>query len=422
MKLFNVALAALIATPAFAGGLEFVKPEAVGISGSRLENIRSFTRREIDAGHVVGTVTIVARHGKIVHFSAEGRYGLDNDTPMDRNALFRLYSMTKPITTVAMMMLYEEGEFELGDPVARYLPEFENQKILKDGALVSPATPMTIEQLMTHTAGLSYGFYAGDPVDTAYQQAKLLDSENLREFIAKLADLPLRFEPGTRFHYSVATDVLGAMVERLSGVTLDEFFRTRIFIPLKMNDTFFNVPADKLQRLVTNHYWDTENNSLAVLPADQELPPTGVTLFAGGHGLISTAMDYMIFCEMIRNGGSYNGARILGPKTVQFMTMNHLTEKVRNEGAAEYPASHLYPGHSFGLGFSVITDPGQTQVISSKGAFSWGGAANTKFWIDSEEDLVAILMTQVMWSPWSDHTRYQMKIATYQALTELGAN
>jgi len=320
------------------------------------------------------------------------------------------------------MMLYEEGRFQLGDPVAKYLPELEDQKILRDGALVAPHSPMTIEQLMSHTAGLSYGFGTDNATDQAYRDADVWGSRNLEEFTARIASAPLRFEPGTRYYYSAATDVLGALVERLSGLTLEQFFLQRIFAPLGMHDTFFNVPADKLGRLATNQYWDAEAGRLAVVPAERNRPPTGVTLFSGGAGLISTALDYMVFCEMLRNGGSFDGVRILGPKTVQYMTINHLTDAVRNEGAAEYPASHLYPGQSFGLGFGVITDPGQSQVVSSAGEYSWGGAANTKFWIDPEEDLVAILMTQVLGSPWSDHTRYQMKIATYQALTELGSD
>jgi CubicO group peptidase (beta-lactamase class C family) len=407
------------AYPSLASELEIVEPESVGFSSERLDKINEFVRRDIDDGKLVGVVTMVARHGKIVHFESSGTYGLDNDRPISKDALFRIYSMTKPITTVAMMMLYEEGRFQLGDPVSKYLPEFENQKILKDGALVAPQSPMTVEQLMSHSAGLAYGFYDDNPVDLAYQDAGLDKSENLDDFIERLADIPLRYEPGSRYHYSVATDVLGAMVEKLSGMTLEAFFHERIFTPLGMNDTYFNVPDDKLERLASNHYWDAEAGRMAVIPAEMSRPVQGVTMFSGGAGLISTAMDYMIFCEMLRNGGSYNGARLLSPKTIQYMTINHLADEVRDNGAEEYPGSHLYPGQSFGLGFGVITDPGQSQVISSRGEYSWGGAANTKFWIDPEEDLVAILMTQFLGSPWSDPTRYQMKVATYQALTEL---
>jgi len=396
-----------------------VAPEDVGMSGDRLDEISTFVRREIEAGRLSGTVTMVARGGKVVHYESAGNYGVDDERPIDRDALFRIYSMTKPITTVAAMMLYEEGRFQLNEPVAKYLPEFERQKLYRDGELVDPPSPMTIEQLMSHSAGLSYGWDPESPVDRLYQEAALFESRDLDEFVEKLGALPLRFEPGSRYYYSVATDVLGALVERLSGMTLEDYFEKRIFEPLGMQNSYFNVPADKLDRLATLHYWDAENGRMGVVPAERVPPPVDVTLFSGGGGLISSAMDYMIFCEMLRRGGTYNGARILGPKTVQYMTIAQLSEEVRDNGAAEYPAMHLYPGQSFGLGFGVITDPGQSGVISSKGEFSWGGAANTKFWIDPEEDLVAILMTSFLGSPWSDETRYNMKIATYPALTEL---
>ena len=422
MKTIRCLLLTLISMPLFAAELEFADPESVGFSSERLGKINEFVRRDIDEGRLVGVVTMVARDGKIVHYESSGNYGLDNDKPIERDALFRIYSMTKPVTTVAMMMLYEEGRFQLGDPVSKHLPEFENQKILKDGELVDPQSPMTIQQLMSHSAGLAYGFYDDNPVDLAYQDAGISDSANLDEMIEKLAQIPLRFEPGSRYHYSIATDVLGAMVERLSGMNLEEFFDRRIFTPLGMDDTFFNVPDDKLDRVASNHYWDQESGSMAVMPAEASRPLQGVTMFWGGAGLLSTAMDYMIFCEMLRQGGSYNGVRILGPKTVQYMTISHLTDEVRNNGAAEYPGSHLYDGQSFGLGFGVFTDPGQAKVVTSMGEYSWGGAANTKFWIDPEEELVAILMTQFLGSPWSDPTRFQMKVATYQALTELNGD
>ena len=422
MRSIFVILVSIAMAPLATAELEFVEPEAVGFSGARLAKGMEFVRREIELGRLAGAVTMVARHGKIVHLHSAGTYGLDNERAMDKDALFRIYSMTKPITTVAAMMLYEEGRFQLGDPVSRYLKEFENQKILRNEKLVAPESPMTIEQLMTHSAGLTYGWANDHPTELAYQEAKLAESEDTDDFIYRLARLPLRFEPGTRYHYSVATDVIGALVERLSGMTLEKFFSERIFEPLGMGDTFFNVPEEKLDRLASNHYWDVEKKAMVVMPPAYSRPVTGLTLFSGGGGLISTAMDYMIFCEMLRRGGSYNGVRILGPKTVEYMTINHLTDKVRNNGADEYPASHLYPGQSFGLGFAVITDPGQSGVISSKGEYSWGGLANTKFWIDPQEGLVAILMSQFISSPWSDETRFNMKVATYQALTELNSN
>jgi len=410
----------LLATRLHAAEIDIVEPETVGFSSERLAKVTEFVEREIAAGNLVGTVTLVARHGQVVHFEATGRNGLDDERPMETNALFRIFSMTKPITTVAAIMLYEEGAFHLGDPVVKYLPELANMELYIDGEPVPPQSSMTIEQLMTHTAGLTNGWHIEHPVERAYRDAALHQSADLNAFIDKLATLPLRFEPGTRYHYSVATDVLGALVERLSGHTLEHFFQTRIFDPLEMHDTFFNVPDDKMPRMAGGHLWNAEQQAMGPMPAGLLPPPSGVTLFSGGGGLISTARDYWRFCEMLRRGGNLDGVRILGPKTVQAMTMARLTPEVRNNGATEYPASHLYPGQSFGLGAGVITDPAQAGVVSSRGEYSWGGIANTKFWIDPEEDLIVVFMTQVLGTPHSDRHRFDLKVATYQALTDLG--
>jgi len=399
-----------------------LNPEAVGFSSARLSKVSEFVDREILAGRLAGAVTMIARYGEIVHFESAGRYGLDDDRPLDKDALFRIFSMTKPITTVAAMILYEEGAFHLGEPVAKYLPALEGMSLLVDGQLVAPNNTMTIEQLMTHTAGLTNGWHVEHPVERAYRDAALQNSPDLDAFIQNLGTLPLRFEPGTRYHYSVATDVLGALVERLSGQTLEQFFHERIFEPLGMRDTYFNVPAEKAGRLARNHLWDAKSQQVVPMPDGLIPSPSGITLFSGGSGLISTAKDYWRFCEMLRRGGHLDGIRILGPKTVQAMTMARLTPEVRDNGATEYPASHLYPGQSYGLGFGVITDPAQSQVISSQGEYSWGGIANTKFWIDPEEDLVVILMAQVIGAPYSDRLRFDLKVATYQALSTLGAS
>ena len=420
--LLQLLLLSLLAARLHAADGNVVAPEGVGFSTDRLARVAEFVEREIAEGNLVGTVTLIARHGQIVHFEAAGRHGLEDDRPMETDALFRIFSMTKPITTVAAMILYEEGAFHLGDPVAKYLPELADMQLSIDGELVPPQRQMTIEHLMTHTAGLTNGWHPEDPVERAYRDAALRQSPDLKSFLEKLATLPLRFEPGTRYHYSVATDVLGALVERLSGQTLEHFFQTRIFDPLEMHDTFFNVPDDKTPRMAGDHLWNGERQEMNPMPAGLLPPISGVTLFSGGAGLISTAHDYWRFCEMLRSGGSLDGARILGPKTVQAMTMARLTPEVRDNGAAEYPASHLYPGQSFGLGFGVITDPAQVGVISSKGEYSWGGVANTKFWIDPEEDLIVVFMTQVLGTPHSDRHRFDLKVATYQALTELGSS
>jgi CubicO group peptidase (beta-lactamase class C family) len=422
MNIRTLLLLSLMTMPLQAADVAVVNSEAVGFSSDRLGKISEFVDREIAAGNLVGAVTLVARHGQVVLFESAGRYGIEDNRPMDKDALFRIFSMTKPITTVAAMILYEEGAFHLGDPVAKYLPELKDMQLLIDGSLVPPQRQMTIEQLMTHTAGLTNGWHLEHPVERAYRDAALYQSADLDAFIDKLATLPLRFEPGTRYHYSVATDVLGALVERLSGQTLEQFFQARIFDPLDMHDSFFNVPESKVARLAGGHLWNAERQLMEPMPAGLLPPPSGVTLFSGGGGLISTARDYWRFCEMLRQGGSLDGVRILGPKTVQAMTMARLTPHVRNNGATEYPASHLYPGQSFGLGAGVITDPAQAQVISSKGEYSWGGIANTKFWIDPEEDLIVVFMSQVMGTPHSDRHRFDLKVATYQALTELGGS
>ena len=422
MNLRALLLLSLLAMPLQAADVAVVDPEAVGFSTERLGKITDFVEREVAEGNLVGAVTLVARHGQVVLFESAGRYGIADNRSMDKDALFRIFSMTKPITTVAAMILYEEGAFHLGEPVAKYLPELKDMRLLIDDSPVPPRRPMTIEQLMTHTAGLTNGWHLEHPVERAYRDAALYQSADLDAFIDKLATLPLRFEPGTRYHYSVATDVLGALVERLSGQTLEQFFQARIFDPLDMRDTFFNVPESKVARLAGGHLWNAERQLMEPMPAGLLPPPSGVTLFSGGGGLMSTARDYWRFCEMLRRGGELNGMRILGPKTVQAMTMARLTPEVRNNGATEYPASHLYPGQSFGLGAGVITDPAQSQVISSQGEYSWGGIANTKFWIDPEEDLIVVFMSQVMGTPHSDRHRFDLKVATYQALTQLGGS
>lgn len=399
--------------------LPIVKPEKVGVSTSRLERISNLARRYVEDGKFAGIVTMVSRHGKVIHYDAQGQYGLDNDTPVAADTLFRIFSMTKPVTAVAAMILYEEGKFQMSDPVSKYLPEFRDQKLQNGEELVDPQSPMTMRQLFTHTAGLTYGWTPDNPVDLLYRDAKLIESRDSDEFIAKLAQLPLRFEPGTRYHYSFATDVLGVVVERLSGQSLEVFFEERIFNPLAMTDTFFSVPPDKMHRLASVHYWDGEANEIKLVPQETQRNFQEVTFFSGGGGLVSTIGDYMRFCEMLRNGGSYNGARLLGPKTVQFMSSDQLSPEVRAVGRGEYPSLDFFPGQSMAMGFGVITNPGITPAISSKGELSWGGIAGTQFWIDPEEEIIGIAMVQLYRSPWP--LRFDFKVATYQALTEVNS-
>ncbi|MFT5609585.1 MAG: CubicO group peptidase (beta-lactamase class C family) [Arenicella sp.] len=411
-----------IGSVSFAADIKLSKAERVGMSSERLNKIDEMSKRYIKQGNYSGVVTLVARKGKVVHLSAHGDYGVDNATPMAPDTLFRIYSMTKPVTAIAALMLYEQGKFQMDDPVSKYLPEFEHQKLLirdekNTTMLVNPKSEMTMRQLFTHTAGLTYGTTLDNHVDQQYKDAKILESGSLSEFTKKLSELPLRFQPGTRYHYSVSLDLLGAVIERLSGMPLDQFFQTRIFQPLAMEDTFFEVPADKLSRLASDQYWDRDKNKIASVPSAKSRNFGKVSFFSGGGGLVSTAENYMRFCQMILNGGSYKGARLLGPRTIKFFGSDHLSDLVRAEGVGQYPSADLYSGQSMALGLGVVINPDAMPVMSSKGDLSWGGAAGTKFWIDREQELIGIAMVQLFQSPWP--LRFDMQVAVNQAITEL---
>jgi CubicO group peptidase (beta-lactamase class C family) len=415
----RIAFVLLIAFPAAAADLPTVPAEKVGMSTERLARITALARRYVDEGKLAGIVTMIARHGKIVHFETAGKQNLETDAPVTRDTLFRIYSMSKPITAVAAMILYEEGKFQLTDPVSKFLPELKDLKVLKDGEEKPAESEMNMQQLLTHTAGFSYTFSTSDPVDKRYRDDKLLSSKNLDEFIKKLATIPLRYEPGSRWHYSVAVDVTGAVIERISGQRFDRFLKERIFAPLKMEDTFFDVPESKLSRFGALYRWNTEERKLAVLPAAEYPIYRNTTFFSGGGGLVSTAMDYMRFAEMLRNGGKLEGVRILSPKTIELMTMDHLPAalKPRTSGESTTAGPGSSAGSGFGLGFGVITDVAKNGVVGSVGEYSWSGAAGTTFWVDPREEIVAVVMVQLMQSPWP--LRRELKVLTYQALTEL---
>ena len=417
-----LAIALLFLSTAYADELRRVKPEKVGMSSARLERLEVLNQRYVDEGKLAGVMTMVARHGKIVHLDAAGTYGVDNDKPLSEDTLFRIYSMTKPITSVALMMLYEEGAFQLSDPVSKFLPQFKNMQVWTKDHHEDADNPITMHHLLTHTAGLSYGVGGDNPVNQQYQEAKLLEAKDLDEFIDKLAKIPLHFEPGERWQYGVATDVLGAVAEKISGQDLAQFLKTRIFDPLGMDDTFFYVPADKLERFPTNHMWNPEESKLVPVADDAPLNNSyfGEMFYSGGGGLVSTIGDYMKFAEMLRNGGALGKTRILSPKTIEYMTSNHLAATTQVGVSGEAPTIDLqaaWRGIGFGLGFGIVTDPAKTGVISSPGAYFWGGYAGTVFWIDPEEELVGIGMLQLINSPWP--FRKEMMVATYQAIDEL---
>ena len=418
-----------LAGSAHAKDLPSSSPERQGVSSERLERVSELAERYVDEAKVPGIVNLVLRNGRMIHLEAHGTRGAGDDTPLREDDLFRIYSMTKPVTAVAAMQLYEQGKFHLSDPVTKFVPEFKDLKVLnEEGKLEDLERPMTMHQLLTHTAGLTYHFEAAtQEVDRQYVMSDLSASENLDVYVAKLAKIPLRYQPGSRWHYSVAVDVTGLIIERLSGQPLDEYFREHIFAPLKMQDTFFEVPEEKRDRLAANHFINPENGALvdfrfAPPPYNPRPGVAGsdffdVSLFAGGMGLVSTAMDYARFAEMVRNGGSLDGVRILSPKTVNFMVQDHLASSLGVTGSGENPAdAWSESGYGFGLGFGVITNPVAYGVVGSIGEYSWGGAAGTIFWVDPEEELVVVSLIQLMNSPWS--LRSDLKVATYQALNE----
>lgn len=415
--------------------LPATKAEKVGMSSDRLARMTALGDRYIENKQVAGMVNLVMRNGKVVHYQAHGAKGASDDRPLEKDDLFRIYSMTKPITAVAAMQLYEQGKFQLSDPVAKFVPELKDVKVLNaNGQLEDQDAPMTMHQLLTHTTGLSYGFAAQvDLVDQAYMRADIWAAKDLDEFAQRVAKLPLKFQPGREYHYSIAVDITGLVVQRLSGQPFDEYLRDNIFKPLGMHDTFFEVPKDKMSRFLPNHVINPQTGALmdvAMVPADNPMAMffkprpnvamndyESVGLFSGGGGLVSTAMDYARFAEMMRNGGSLAGTRILSPKTVDYMAQNHLKPSMRMGGIGEQPTTDgNTSGVGFGLGFGVITNPAYTGVIGSAGEFNWGGAAGTVFWIDPVEEIVVVSMIQLMGSPWP--LRSELQVATYQAITE----
>ncbi|MDA1073132.1 MAG: serine hydrolase [Proteobacteria bacterium] len=420
----------LVCATVHASEMPTVKPEKVGMSSERIQQVERMNQRYIDEGKIVGLVTAVARDGKIVYFNSAGNKGSEDPRPLAEDDLFRIYSMTKPITAVAAMQLYEQGKFQLTDPVSKFVPELANLTVMKDGVRTPAKTQMTMQQLLSHTAGFSYGFDANNPVDKLYIEADLWGSADLDDFASRLGQLPLMFEPGERWHYSVAVDVTGLVVQRLSGQRFDEYLSEHIFQPLGMVDTFFAVPDVKQSRFLPNHFLDPETKKpRSVAPqgsteAGAEIfancramcDYNDVTLFSGGGGLVSTAIDYLRFAEAMRNGGELDGARILSPKTVAYMATNHLPASVSGGGSGEQPTLVDQPltGFGFGLGFGLVTDTAASGVMGSVGEYYWGGAAGTVFWIDPVEQIVVVSMMQLM-GGWPSY-RPDLRVATYQAL------
>lgn len=398
-------------------------PEEVGFSPERLRRVNAWMEGYVSGGKLAGAITMLSRAGETFHFQPYGVLNIDDGAPIQRDTIFRIYSMTKPITSVAVMMLYEEGHFSLDDPVGKFIPPLARMKVY-DGLgetgmrLVEQERPITIRHLLTHTSGLSYGFHHDSPVEDMYRAADITDPDSdLAEMADKLGKLPLVSQPGDKWRYSNATDVLGYLVEVVSGMPFDEFLRDRIIAPLGMKDTAFYLTEDKLDRLASVYAPAQNGGGIALL--DNSLinrVQRPHTLFSGGGGLVSTASDYMRFCRMLLNGGALDDARLLAPKTVEMMRSDHLADDLK-PFAVRKSTSGDTKGCGFGLGFRVVTDIARHGIIGSNGIYSWGGAASTVFWIDPAEDLIAILLTQFMPSSYYP-LRREFQVAAYQAMVE----
>jgi len=405
-------LLVLLTTAAGAADLPTAKPESVGMSSQRLGKLKSEMQALVDRNQLPGVVTMVAKDGKVVEFDVAGKRDVESGAPLQKDSIFRIYSMSKPITGVAMMMLFEEGKWQLNDPVSKHIPEFANLKVAKvnpqSGAVtqVAPDHPMTMRELMSHSGGLTYGVFGSTPVDKMYTDVNVLDRDaTLQAMIDKLGKIPLLHQPGERWHYSVSVDVQGYLVEKLSGQPFAEFLKQRIFDPLGMKDTAFYVPADKLNRFVSFYTYDKDRKYVAHPGIPDFSKPPGAP--SGGGGLVSTAMDYMRFCQMLLNGGELDGHRLLSPLSVQLMRSNVLPVSARTMG----------PGTGFGLDFAVVEDPVAAGGYGGEGTFYWGGYAGTWFWIDPVYNMIVVGMIQIR-GDGSPDVRGLSRNLTYQAIVK----
>jgi len=400
-----------------------VKPETVGFSSQRLERLHALMQAAVDQKHLSGVVTILARHGKVVDYRTYGQRDMASGALMTKDTIFRDYSMTKPVTGVAMMILYEQGKWLPSDPISKYIPEFAHLKVFKgvdaDGKmiLVAPDHAPTMRELMTHTAGFSYG-NGKTPADAMYGDLHVRQSKNLQEMIERLAKIPLLYQPGKGWVYSMSMDIEGYIVEKLSGQPLAEFMRDQLFKPLGMRDAGFYVPAEKQTRFAALY----ENSAEGKLIPDTTngggmgdflTPPT---MPSGGGGLTSTAEDYYRFAQMLANGGELSGARILAPSTVHLMASNHVPAELLT-GEYSIGLQVLRPGFGYGYNCAVVFDPPEANLPEGKGTFFWDGAAGTWFWVDPTNDIVFVGMIQRMHGG-SPNVQYLSRSAVYQALVD----
>ncbi|WP_243788825.1 serine hydrolase [Saccharopolyspora gloriosae] len=398
-------------------------PVQAGFDPERLQRIDRHFASYVTDGKLPGWQVLIARRGRIAHLSSHGHRDVATAAPIENDTIFRIYSMTKPITSVAAMMLYEEGAFELTDPVSTLIPSFADQRVYTGGPAKAPQTrpatePVRIWHLLTHTAGLTYGFNRIHPVDELYRRTGYdygTPDQDLAAVCDDYASMPLLFEPGSSWNYGVSTDVLGRVVEVASGMGLDEFFRTRIFEPLGMTDTGFGVAPQDKDRLASLYLADAAGN--ATVPRNS--PPDGAPrALSGGGGLVSTAYDYHRFTGMLLGGGALDGVRLLSDRTLRYMGRNHLPGGAHLDQIANGSFSEVSnAGKGFGLGFAVVEDPVASHVVSTPGELSWGGMASTVFWVDPAEDLSVQFFTQLI--PSGTHPiRSQLHQLVYQALVD----
>jgi CubicO group peptidase (beta-lactamase class C family) len=399
-------------------------PEAVGLSAARLARVDRWRDGLVDSGRLAGATTLVMRRGQVAHLGCSGLADIARGVPMSPDTIHRIYSMTKPLTSVAIMMLYEEGRFQLDDPITRFLLCFQDMRVFTGGSrgsfeTVPAVRDITVRDLLTHTAGLTYGMMHANMVDAMYRDQDVdfqTSARTLAEVVETAASLPLLSQPGAEWNYSIATDVLGHLVAVVSGQDFADFMRERILAPLGMEDTGFHLPGGKQGRFAAN-YRRGDDGNLALIDDPLESRFGQQRLIAsGGGGLLSTAGDYLRFCRLLLGGGALDGTRLLGRKTVELMMSNHLRGDMAAMGQPRFSES-TYEGVGFGLGFSVMLDPARAQILGTPGECAWGGAASTAFWVDPAEELAVILLTQLM--PSSTYPlRRELRVLTYQAIID----
>jgi CubicO group peptidase (beta-lactamase class C family) len=400
-------------------------PEQVGFDSARLARLDAYMANVVASGRVAGMTTLLARHGKIVEFKTYGKRRLDTGAPMSPDTIVRIYSMTKPITGVAMMILYEEGKWRLDDPVTRYVPEFKNLKVMTGvdnvgrPILEEMKRAPTMREIMSHTAGFGYGLQDEHPVDKLYREKAVLGATGLKQMIDRTAEIPLIYQPGTSWRYSSAVDIQGYIVEKLSGQKLGDFMRDRIFRPLRMNDTAFYVTPDKASRLSAVYVGNRDTGKIEEATTNFDRPIftylTPPNMESGGGGLVSTTMDYARFCQMLLNKGELDGVRILSPATVELMGTNVIPKNVlvNSNGTT---AARFNEAVGFGLDFMVVNDPRAAGSLEGKGSMSWGGAAGTWFWVDPTNDIFFVGMIQRVGGTGGDDLGSAARTLTYQAL------